>query len=217
MINFNGLRALEIGGPSNPFNNIYGQFAQVDGINFSDNTMWQGQQVKGPGGFKYNGRVGDLYICDAVDLSIIESNSYDVILSSHSLEHIANPLKALKDWIRVLRNPGYMLIIVPAMGAGDWKRPDTTFEHLLEDYNNQVGEDDLTHWPEMEALYDLSKDPYAGTPEQFKARCLDNVNNRSMHHHIFSLHSMAQIGEFLNLKILSSERTSEGFQVLYQV
>ena len=217
MISFNNMKALEIGGPSNPFNSIYPEFAQVDGVNFSANTMWQGQQTEGQGGYRYGSRTGNLYIHDAVDLVSIASQSYDVVLSCHSFEHIANPIRGLTEWIRVLKPNGYILMIVPSESAGDWRRPKTTFEHLVEDYVNNVQEDDLTHWPEMRDLYDLNNDPYAGDPEQFAARCLDNFNNRSMHHHIFTHETLTLLADYVSIKVIELTTTSEGHQVLYQI
>jgi len=59
----------------------------------------------------------------------------------------------------------------------------------MTDYANNVGEDDLTHLPEILALHDLSRDEAAGTPEQFHQRCLDNISKRAIHHHVFDTHT----------------------------
>ena len=39
----------------------------------------------------------------------------------------------------------------------DKKRPITSFEHLLDDYKNNMDEDDLTHMDEVIKLTDFSK------------------------------------------------------------
>jgi len=72
------------------------------------------------------------YICDATDLGMIPDESYDFLLSCNSLEHMANPLKAMGEWLRILKHGAYLLIIVPDKRyTFDHLRPITSFEHLL--------------------------------------------------------------------------------------
>jgi len=116
----------------------------------------------------------------------IESGTYDCVIASHCLEHIANPIKALMEWKRVLRRQGFLLLILPHRDhTFDWRRPVTTLEHMRKDYQLQTEESDLTHLDEILALHDLSKDPGGCTPEQFRERSLNNAKLRAMHHHVF--------------------------------
>ena len=55
----------------------------------------------------------DVRIEDAQDLSIFGSQSMDFVYSSHLLEHIENPQKALKEWWRILRVKGYLVLYLP--------------------------------------------------------------------------------------------------------
>ena len=55
---------------------------------------------------------GDIYFQDATDLNKIDDSKYDFVICSNVLEHIANPLKALNEFKRVLKN-GFIAIIVP--------------------------------------------------------------------------------------------------------
>lgn len=41
----------------------------------------------------------------------------------------------------------------------DHKRPVTSIEHILEDYNLNIDERDNTHFDEILNLHDLSRDP----------------------------------------------------------
>lgn len=50
---------------------------------------------------------------DAHDLVGIENESLDYVYSSHCLEHLADPVRALRRWWQVLRPGGKMLIAVP--------------------------------------------------------------------------------------------------------
>ena len=111
---------------------------------------------------------GYQFISEAGDLSAISSESYDFILASHMLEHTANPLKAVTEWLRVLRKGGTLLIIVPDPAMTfDHKRSPVTFSHLLEDFQKNVGEDDNTHLEEILVKHDLNIDPPAGNFESF--------------------------------------------------
>jgi hypothetical protein len=66
-------------------------------------------------------------------------------------------------------------------------------EHLREDFERNTPETDLSHLEEVLALHDLSRDVAAGTPEQFKERCLKNAEFRAMHHHVFVPKTAAQL------------------------
>jgi SAM-dependent methyltransferase len=187
-----GKRGLEIGGPSAVFTPdmpnayvpaIYALAASVDNSNFASNTTWS----KGEAGrtFQYlpSAEPGMQYIHDATDLSSIADNAYDFLLASHILEHVANPLGALEEFRRVLKPRGHILVLVPNRTyTFDHHRPFTTFEHLEEDRAANRDEHDLTHLAEILALHDLAMDPPAGTPAEFRERCLLNFENRCMHH-----------------------------------
>ena len=190
-------RGLEVGGPSYFFQHslpIYKVAASIDGANFAGTTMWEGEISAGRS-FEYgNRRVGRQFIAEATDLGEIADNAYDFVLSCHSLEHVANPLKAVDEWKRVVRPGGHVLLVLPNKDANfDHRRPTTTFEHLRADFASNVGEDDLTHLDEILALHDLSRDRAAGTPEQFAARSRKNVENRGLHHHIFDMALLREV------------------------
>ena len=56
----------------------------------------------------------DLTIPDACDLSrIIVSGQADWVFSSHLLEHIVEYKKALKEWWRILKDGGYLILYLP--------------------------------------------------------------------------------------------------------
>ena len=101
---------------------------------------------------------------------------------------MANPLAAIFEWKRILKKEGVLLLILPKKEANfDHRRPDTTTQHLIDDYNNRTNEDDKTHLNEILQMHDLRRDPQAKSYENFKKRCNDNVINRCMHHHVFNL------------------------------
>ncbi|MGH2649529.1 MAG: methyltransferase domain-containing protein [Ginsengibacter sp.] len=134
--------------------------------------------------------------------------SYDFVLSCNNLEHMANPLKAVLEWKRILKKDGVMILVLPNKEANfDHKRPYTSIEHLINDYNSKTAEDDMTHLIEILKLHDLKRDPQARFYDNFVARCNDNFKNRCMHHHVFNQQLLKNIMEFCNLKV-SQQYTS---------
>jgi SAM-dependent methyltransferase len=202
---------LEIGGPSGVFQGkdllpVYPCAARIDGVNFSTSTLWAGDISETAGYRTADGRVGQQFVCEASKLERIADRTYDFVLSSHSLEHSANPLKCIAEWLRVLKPGGALLLILPdARFTFDHRRPVTSFDHLLEDYRNNIGEDDLTHLEEILALHDLSQDPQAGSAESFRARSLRNIENRALHQHIFDAALLRRIFHHFNISPLCAE------------
>lgn len=41
------------------------------------------------------------------------NEEFDFLHSSHCLEHVDNPVKAIKSWIRVVKTGGYLVVVVP--------------------------------------------------------------------------------------------------------
>lgn len=191
-----GRRCLEVGGLSEIFTDIgfmpiYPKIQSLDNCCYSAQTIWT-QRKAGQNPFPEWAMPADSrnIVSDATALAAFEDGAYDCVLASHCLEHVANPLRALGEWKRVLKPGGTLLMVLPHKeGTFDWRRPTTRIEHLLTDYQNQVGEDDLTHVPEVLEYHDLTRDPAAGTLEQFRQRCLENFRYRAMHHHVFDTHS----------------------------
>lgn len=218
---FKNNAGLEIGGPSEIFNRrkyipVYPLIKRLDGVNFSSSTIWENRITKGFT-YKFSKRVspGYQYIEEGANLSVIKDDTYDFILASHSLEHIANPLKALKEWLRVLKRGGVLLAILPDKRyTFDHKRPVTAFGHLLEDYRNNTQEDDLTHVDEIRSLHDLDLDPGIINKDDFPSRCLDNINNRCLHHHIFDTKLLRETFTHLNLEILSTDFSPPYHQII---
>jgi len=211
-------RGLEIGGPSNTGRFLYEACFSMDNVIFSKQTVWSQHTDE----YKYHPyKTGKVIIHDAVDLSSIQSQSYDFVFSSHCLEHIANPLKAVKEWLRVIQNNGYLILIVPEKSqCFDHRRDHTTFQTILSQYEKNVGEEDLSTLPEILEKHDLTMDLPAGNLEQFTLRSQRNLENRCLHHYVYSpelLHEICKFvkGEFvfthtegINIWFIIKKRTS---------
>lgn len=203
---FAGNHGLEIGGPTRIFCQgralpVYDRCKKIDNCNFSGQTIWDDNaSVEG---FGFGPRLGKEYVNEANDLASIQSEIYDFVLACHVLEHLANPLRALQEWNRVLVPGGALLVLVPDKRRSfDRRRPITSLRHIQEDFQANVGESDLTHLEEIVALHDLNLDRGAGSPEQFRQRCLENARFRAMHHHIFDPQLLSSMFEYLGMQTL---------------
>jgi len=186
-----GARGIEIGGPSGRFRRIlpiYSVMRAVDNVNFSGQTLWEGSLVEGTPFAPTGTPTGIQFLREATNLSGIADHSYDVILSSHCLEHIANPLRALREWRRICSPEGYLCLIVPHRdGTFDRKRPVTPMKHYVSDEQNNVDETDDTHFDEIIRLHDLHRDPGVRSAQDLKRRVAENQTLRAVHHHVFDL------------------------------
>jgi SAM-dependent methyltransferase len=201
------MNCLEIGGPSDilAFGGclpIYSSFATIDNCNYSNNTIWSGEGI----------RYARSFLSEGTSLEI-DSASYDCVIASHCLEHIANPIRALMEWKRVLRRGGFLLLILPHRdNTFDWRRPVTSLEHMKQDYQQDTPESDLTHLEEILALHDLSRDPGGCTPEQFRERSLQNYRFRALHHHVFLPQTAIELLREVGFSV--SRQDVQGFHIV---
>lgn len=207
-----GATALEVGGPSAVFAPdgllpVYAVVERIDGCQWAAQTVWHGSQEAG----EYEpvagaGARGRLYITEGGTLEGVPDAAYDVVVNSHVIEHLANPLQALANWRRVTRDGGHLLIVAPHLaGTFDHRRPVTQLSHVVDDFEGGTGEDDLTHLDEVLSLHDLSRDPAAGDRAGFEAARRDNLNTRLIHHHTFSGRSLLALLDRAGLEILAAE------------
>lgn len=192
-----GGRGLEVGGPSPVFQSggalpIYSVVSEVDFVDYAPATVWTqpGQWGRELRTLEHIGR--HRFTLEATDLRGLPSESYDFLLASHVLEHLANPLRALREWGRVVRPGGGLVVVVPPGGwTFDRRRPVTPLSHLQDDERVGRGEDDTSHFAEILALHDLALDELPETRTQFERRLADNLRLRSAHHHVFDSASLA--------------------------
>jgi SAM-dependent methyltransferase len=213
---FAGATALEPGGPSALFGEgglvpVYPQLASLDTLDYAEHTLWSDAPQAEPAAVATARR---RLIAEAGRLEDVPDDSYDAVLASHVLEHLANPLGALAEWRRVVRPDGHVLLIVPHRdGTFDHRRPVTPLEHLLEDAERETGEDDLTHLEEILAMHDLQRDPGAPNRETFEQRCRENGSTRAMHHHVFVSRTVAEACQAAGLEVLML-RPKEPFNIV---
>jgi SAM-dependent methyltransferase len=67
---------------------------------------------------------------DALTMDGVPNGHYDFVYSSHCLEHISNPMKALSNWWRILKPGGYLILLLPHRDLYEKKK------ELPSDYNS---------------------------------------------------------------------------------
>jgi SAM-dependent methyltransferase len=192
--------AFEPGGPSALFGRrglvpVYPRLASLDILDYSEKTLWSGNA---------DGEIEprQTLIGEARHLDGIADDSYDAMLASHVLEHLADPLGALAEWRRVVRPSGNILIVMPHRdGTFDHRRPVTSVEHMRADAESKTKEDDLTHLEEILELHDLDRDPGAPNRGIFEQRCRNNSTVRGMHHHVFDSRTVFELCEAAGLTV----------------
>lgn len=190
---FNG-RGLEFGGSSAVFQTTgifpaYTVAQSVDNVTFSTSTLWEGQ-LKAGNNFVFDPvkSPGEQFILEREGLRSLPDASYDFVLSSHMLEHTANPLGLLQHWKRLLKPGGHLMLILPHRdGSFDHHRPVTALAHLVDDFRRNQGEDDRTHLDEILQFHDLARDPNQASRATLKTWIGSNARNRGAHHHVFDL------------------------------
>jgi SAM-dependent methyltransferase len=199
----NNKYGVEIGGISTSGLIIYKNALSIDNVVFSKNTVWSNQTDLYN---FYEGKSGKVIINDAVNITNVKNETYDFCFSSHSLEHIANPLKAINEWLRIIKKGGYIIIIVPEKSlCFDHRREYSSFSTLFSQYEKNVGEDDLSTLREILTFHDLNKDLPAGNFTEFTIRSLNNYNNRCLHHYVYNDELLINICKFFKCDFIYKE------------
>ena len=125
---------------------------------------------------------GEIIVPAAVDIWApgdnipVPDRSEDFVISSHLVEHLPNLIAAFIEWDRILRDGGYVFMIVPLKGAlpADKSRELTPLSHFVEDYQQKRTLD--TH-------------PTDGVPGE-----------RAGHYHTFTPDSLLEVVHFMRQK-----------------
>jgi len=152
---------------------------------------------------------GEIIVPAAVDIRAAADNipvpdrSEDFIISSHLVEHLPNLVAAFLEWNRILRDGGYVFMIVPLKGAlpADESRELTPFSHFVEDYQQKMT---------------LQTHPTDGVPGE-----------RAGHYHTFTPDSLLEVVHFMRQKGLCAwalvaredvdTKVGNGFTLVFKV
>ena len=97
------------------------------------------------------------YFCEGDDLPF-RDGMFDFVVASHVLEHFPDPIKAIKEWLRVVRRYGIVFIIFPHKDRTfDQDKPRTTLNQLVlrhqqAETSREAQDDHHTIWITEDAL-----------------------------------------------------------------
>jgi SAM-dependent methyltransferase len=116
-------RGLEVGAASRPFPLPAGASCFYGDVNDREilRTRCEGELVAAG-------------VLDGQTLKGVADASLDFVIAAHVIEHLENPLGALRHWLRVLRPGGKAIVVVPDMRhTFDRSRPETPLTHVISD------------------------------------------------------------------------------------
>jgi len=150
--------------------------------------------------------VSDDIIQAAADDLPFKDGTIDMLVSSHCLEHMANPIKTINEWCRAVGSTGVIWFILPhGSRTFDSLRPLTSTDHIFDDFKHKTDEYDQTHWAEFRDLTILSGHRLI-PPEYIGKANKDDFeyfnSQRLIHHHVWTLSSFIELMVRLNLEIL---------------
>lgn len=152
----------------------------------------------------------DLVDADIIDngdeLSTIPDKSYDFCISNHVLEHLEDPLKALSNWMRILKDKGILYLSVPLpYNIVDRHRQPTPISHIIDDLGlmerdrqkySELRRDHFLDFVQSTNFSQSANNAFLNT----KADELMNMNY-SIHFHVFSEEALLQMMDFVAKKI----------------
>ena len=123
-------------------------------------------------------------------------NSLDYVATSHVLEHVANPVAAFKEWMRVLRHGGLIYLVVPDRRfTWDHARELTPPEHMFADFQRGTTQSDGTHIADFVDNVDWTTFSPTTPPEEHAekkrlmretyAHAVKNALEINIHFHVF--------------------------------
>lgn len=123
------------------------------------------------------------FVCDFDKnfLAKFDNESYDFIVASHLLEHVAQPFLLISDIHRVLKRGGLLLIALPDLrNTFDNKRTPMDFEHFKKDIKFQIKIDHLSH------VIDYVSNVLNISPDKMSSQDTQKVISESYHVHAFT-------------------------------
>lgn len=124
-----GLKGIEIGGS---YHNRFG--LNTLNVDYTDEyTIFKQEEVKLAGQYM---KVD--VVANGNDLPF-KDNEWDFVINSHVLEHFFDPIKAIEEWIRVIRPGGILFMIIPHKERTfDKSRERTTLKELIDRHNGII-------------------------------------------------------------------------------
>ena len=124
---------------------------------------------------------------DKDSLTQFKEHSFDFVICSHVIEHLANPINCIESLFRITKIGGQVVIAVPDKNyTFDRSRSLTSFEHLKEEFKNNITEVTDEHY--LDFLNAVHPDVMNSSPEA-AIKALKSVRERKEHAHVWTSES----------------------------
>uniref|UniRef100_A0A914QRQ0 Methyltransferase type 11 domain-containing protein n=1 Tax=Panagrolaimus davidi TaxID=227884 RepID=A0A914QRQ0_9BILA len=123
-----GLKGIEIGASS------YSPFClDTINVNYSNNT-----KIFRETELKVTGTYVEVDVVASGDNLPFANDSYDFVINGHVIEHFYDPIKAIEEWLRVIKKGGYVFMIIPHKERTfDKTFNRTTLNEIIERHENK--------------------------------------------------------------------------------
>jgi 2-polyprenyl-3-methyl-5-hydroxy-6-metoxy-1,4-benzoquinol methylase len=129
------------------------------------------------------------YICDLNKdgLSMFADEQFDFVILSHVIEHLANPIKVVRELFRITKTNGIVLIAAPDKNyTFDKNRKLTSYAHLFNEYKENVTEVSDEHY--IDFLKGVHPEVFQNNDQKLK-EIIHNVRTRREHAHVWNSES----------------------------
>jgi len=136
-------------------------------------------------------------IDDGETLKTIEDSTQDFVIANHFLEHCENPINAVINFLRVLRDGGILYLSIPdKQFTFDKKRQVSSFEHLIHDYQKGPTSSRKDHFRDWVINVEQKRNEI-----EIQTRIDELISsNYSIHYHVWAQN------DILNFFVLLNER-----------
>lgn len=158
-----------------------------------------------------------------------KDNSLDYIISSHVIEHFFDPIAALEEWYRVIKDNGYIFIIVPHKERTfDKNKKTTTLKELILRHNKDIKIQSYVHMTDKEKERSLFVTQGASSSDEPHLLIENNTSipngwerfKKDDHHHwsIWTTEEFLKLCKYMNLNIVEyqdvDDKVGNGFTVV---
>ena len=148
----------------------------------------------------------DIVTPDIIDngdeLRTIADLFYDFCISNHVLEHLEDPLKGLRNWLRILKPGGILYLSVPLpYNVVDKHRQPTDISHIIDDHGLMARDRQQYVQRRRDHFYDFvrSTNFSASANTAFLEEKTEELlaMDYSIHFHVFSEETLRQMIDFV--------------------
>ncbi len=190
-------KGLEIGGPSNNAELIYSVKKTIDNVCLEDKEYIFGRNI----------------VNNVMNMTDINNNEYDFIYCCYTLDFVSNPLKALEECLRVVKNNGYIILCCNDKARTPFHEMNLTYmEDILENYTKP--DDFIPNIEKYIINYDRNMDNINN--DELIMKIINNLNDKTLMRNFFHSRLLKDICNKLNCKFIYEISHNFDFWIIMQ-